>query len=112
MTVVERRRPGSQPPAPAAPVLPVIGDGFEVLEVLGRGGIGVVYRALQRSLHREVAIKLLHNVTNPALRGRFEREAIVASRLCHTNIVTVFDYSHTSDGRPFITMELVRGITL
>ncbi len=97
---------------------PLIGrdlDGrYTIIEKLGQGGMGSVYRAKQHSMGREVAIKLV----NPALTAdpptikRFLREAKLASRLAHPNIVSVFEFGQTGDGLFYLVMELVAGRTL
>src|SRR5438093_3916902 len=65
---------------------------YRILREIGRGGMGVVYEAVQESLGRHVALKALayHRLTNPQLVERFHREARAAARLHHTNIVPVF----------------------
>ena len=96
---------------------PLIGrklDGrYEVLERLGAGGAGVVYRGLQVQLGRFVAIKVLHEETaaSPEWRRRFEREARALSVLAHPNVVPVTD-SGIDGGVPFLVMELLQGKTL
>src|SRR4051812_21488885 len=65
----------------------VINERFEVLDLLGRGGMGAVYRALQRSVGREVAIKVMSSGDPTAVR-RFLREARLASKLSHPGVVT------------------------
>ncbi|MDB4953918.1 MAG: serine/threonine protein kinase [Myxococcales bacterium] len=92
----------------------VICDRFEILDKLGQGGMGSVYRAFQRSVKREVAIKLINASfsRDPDAVRRFEREAQLASRLSHPNTVSVFDFGQTDDGRLFIAMELIKGRTL
>ncbi len=84
---------------------------YQIEEVIGEGGVGVVYRALQLKLHRRVAVKLLQPETDAELRPRFEREAVTLAALCHPNIVSVQDYGHIR-GRPFLVMELLTGRTL
>ncbi|MBL8730255.1 MAG: protein kinase [Planctomycetes bacterium] len=82
--------------------------GFRILEELGRGGMGVVYRAEQVSLHREVALKVLNRdlTSDPAFVAKFVAEARSAAKLQHPNVVQVFDVDH--DGETyFITMELM-----
>ena len=87
--------------------------GFEVLSLIGSGGMGDVYRARDRRLGRDVALKVLE----PALaadseyRRRFEHEAQLASALNHPNIVTIYSVGEEEDV-PFIAMELVQGQTL
>ena len=83
-----------------------------VLEVLGRGGMGVVYAAYDPQIDRRVAIKVLHaHLMTDEMRARFLREAQSLGRLTHPNVVTVHD-TGTFDGSVFITMEYVRGRTL
>ncbi|MFL5329815.1 MAG: protein kinase domain-containing protein [Gemmataceae bacterium] len=89
--------------------LPVVA-GYEVLEELGRGGMGVVYRARHVGLNRLVALKMLpasHFVTEMS-RQRFHREAQAIGRLHHTNIVQIFDYGE-SDSGPYFSLELIEG---
>lgn len=89
-----------------------IGD-YELLEEIARGGMGVVYRAHQVSLHREVAIKLLlHGVlAGDAAITRFKTEATVLANLRHPNIVAIHEIGEYQ-GRHFFSMDLVRGPTL
>jgi serine/threonine protein kinase/tetratricopeptide (TPR) repeat protein len=86
---------------------------YEVLELLGRGGMGEVYRARDTRLGREIAVKVLRSdAAGKAERLRlFQREAVAASALNHPNIVTVHDVG-TVEARPYLTMELLRGRTL
>ena len=86
---------------------------YEVLGRLGEGGVGVVYRARQVHLGREVAIKVLHQdaAAIPEWRRRFEREAQALSALAHPNVVPVTD-SGIDSGVPFLVMELLQGKTL
>src|SRR3954463_5247288 len=92
----------------------VICDRFEIVDKLGQGGMGSVYRAFQRSVKREVAIKVINASfsRDPDAVRRFEREAQLASQLSHPNTVSVFDFGQTEDGRLFIAMELIKGRTL
>jgi tetratricopeptide (TPR) repeat protein len=83
---------------------------YVVRERLGQGGMGVLYLALDPAIDRLVAVKLL-GVQGPELRERFVREAGLAGRLQHPNIVTVFDVG-TYEGQPFIAMEYIPGETL
>ena len=94
--------------------LPVsrLGD-YELLGELGRGGMGVVYRARQRSLDRIVALKLLHQALSEDRdhAARFLREARVAASLRHPGIVAIYDLGRL-EGVPFFTMEFVEGSSL
>ncbi|MBP8537695.1 serine/threonine-protein kinase [Streptomyces sp. MK37H] len=92
------------------------GGRYRLLGELGRGGMGVVWRAYDEALGREVAIK---EVRAPAglgdrdidrLYARMEREGRAAARVSHRNVVTVYDVA--MEGRPWIVMELVRGLSL
>ncbi len=97
---------GGDPPLPQIP-------GHAIEGVLGRGGMGIVYRAHQQSLHRDVAVKvlLLGVHASAAELARFRREAQVVAALQHPNIVQVFDTGE-ADGWPFFTMELMEGGSL
>ena len=102
---------------PFNPADPLIGrklDGrYEVLERLGEGGAGVVYRGRQAHLGRFVAIKVLHQNTASSTewRRRFQLEAIALSALAHPNVVPVTDFG-VDHGVPFLVMELLEGKTL
>lgn len=89
-----------------------LGD-YDLLEVIGRGGMGVVYRARQRRLQREVALKLLPGgeFAQPEFRRRFRQEAQAAARLRHPNIVAIHEVGE-HEGVAFYSMELVAGMTL
>jgi serine/threonine protein kinase len=87
---------------------------YTVLEKLGSGGMGAVYRAEQHSTDREVAIKVVNSslVSEPEVIKRFLREAKLASKLTHPNAVGVLDFGQTDDGVFYLVMELVSGRTL
>ncbi len=92
----------------------VIDGRYELLSVLGKGGMGVVYRARQKYLEREVALKLLRRDVSEEgqLVKRFLLEARAASTLTSPNTVTVHDFGVTPDGRMYFTMELLPGESL
>src|SRR3954470_22463849 len=83
---------------------------FELLGELGRGGMGVVYRAWQPGLNRVVALKMIHGsaLADPDAVSRFRREAEAVARLQHPNIVHVHEVGE-HDGLPFLVMEYVAG---
>src|SRR5271168_4454254 len=89
---------------------------YQVIEQIGAGAMGVVYKARDPMMGREVAIKtiLTHAIEGPQsaeFRERFFREAQAAGRLAHPGIVTVYDVSE-HDGTPFLVMEYIDGRTL
>jgi serine/threonine protein kinase len=90
-----------------------LGDDYELLTTLGRGGYGRVYRVRDLHLEREVALKVLHPhlTADPAVVERFRREAQLAARLNHPNIVAIYDIGGRS-GLLWYTMELVKGPNL
>src|SRR5262245_25504107 len=87
--------------------------GYEVEAVLGRGGMGVVFRALHLRLNRVVALKMLltGGYAGPPERARVQREAEAVAGLRHANIVQVYDVAD-HEGRPYFTMEFVEGGSL
>jgi len=87
---------------------------YELIEEIGRGGMAVVYRALDTGLGREVALKLLHPhlSSHAEARRRFQREAQAIARLQHDSIIEIYDFSGEDADVIYIVMELVRGTTL
>jgi len=86
---------------------------YKILEKLGEGGMGIVFKAEDTKLHRKVAIKILppHLLVSEDDRARFNREAKAAAALNHANIATVYEINEY-EGTPFIAMEYVQGETL
>ena len=91
----------------------MLDDRYEILDVIGEGGMAVVFRALDHRLNRYVAVKIMRDemAADEEFRSRFCAEAHAVAMLSHTNIVAVYDVSH-SDDIEYIVMELVDGITL
>lgn len=92
----------------------VIEDRYRITDVIGVGSMGVVYRAVQEAVSREVAIKVLPKelASNRQAVKRFHHEAKAASRLNHPHIITVYDFGIAAGGQPFIAMELLDGTTM
>ncbi len=92
----------------------VVEDRYRIETQLGSGGMGVVYRARHIKVGREVAIKVLHEglMTDPTMVERFEREAAIAARLSHRNLVSVIDVGETANKQKLMVLELARGETL
>jgi serine/threonine-protein kinase len=104
--------PSAHPPDPL--VGKVLAERFEILERIGDGGTGVVYKAKQLSVDRIIAVKVLgaHVSTDPQWMKRFQLEARAASRLEHPNTVRVIDFGQTREGLLFIAMEYLNGRSL
>src|SRR5688572_21935566 len=85
----------------------VIADQYEVLEQIGSGAWGVVYKARQRELDRIVAVKVLrrHLLSDKSKLLRFKQEALAVSKLCHRNVLQVLDYGIADRQQPYCVME-------
>ncbi|HET7502851.1 MAG TPA: protein kinase [Kofleriaceae bacterium] len=118
-------RADSSDPALAHTPVPLEGDGHELLGMLidgryrldatlGRGGMGLVYKAAHIGLRRQVAVKILHPslVASPEVRNRFEREALAVGKIDHPNCVSVYDVGRLPDGSLYLAMELLEGRAL
>jgi serine/threonine protein kinase len=86
---------------------------FRLIEEIGAGGIGIVFRARDTRLERDVAVKVLNakTLTDATARKRFRREALILSRLNHPNVEAVYDF-HTEQGLDYLVMEYVPGSSL
>jgi len=104
---------GSPAKAPSPEEIAKFFPQLEIIECLGRGGMGVVYKARQPRLNRLVALKILapEREKDPAFAGRFEKEAQALARLSHPNIVTIHDFGEAG-GMYYLLMEFVDGVTL
>jgi len=89
-------------------------EGYDLIGELGRGGMGVVYKALQVSTKRIVALKVLLTgpFASPAAQRRFEREVELTARLRHPNIASVLESGHVSTGHQYFAMDFVDGVHL
>jgi tRNA A-37 threonylcarbamoyl transferase component Bud32 len=108
---------GSDPGAPSGPVFSpgdVIGDRYEIIGMLGEGGVSHVFRAMHRLLKKEHAIKVMRPELSAmeSARERFKLEAQAVCRLDHPNIARVTDFGQARDGRMYLVMELVDGESL
>jgi tetratricopeptide (TPR) repeat protein/predicted Ser/Thr protein kinase len=88
----------------------VLGGRYEILQLLGEGGMGAVYKAMDRELDRPVALKLIRPqlAANPSILARFKQELLLAHKVTHKNVVRIYDLGD-ADGVKFITMEFVEG---
>lgn len=87
-------------------------DRYTQFELLGAGGMGVVYRAFDQTLQKDVAIKILPGQLTPERAMRFQQEARTASRLKHPNLITILDFGISPTGEPFLVMDYAAGATL
>ncbi|MGA8503774.1 MAG: tetratricopeptide repeat protein [Candidatus Sulfotelmatobacter sp.] len=97
----------------AAPMLQsgdILGGRYEILQMLGEGGMGAVYKARDRELDRFVALKLIRPelAANPSILARFKQELLLSREVTHRNVIRIYDLGD-ADGVKFITMEFVEG---
>jgi len=102
-----------KPRAQASPTLEpgqLLGQRYEVLQILGEGGMGAVYKARDIELNRMVALKVIRPdlATNQSIINRFKQELLLATQVTHKNVIRIYDLSE-ADGMKFITMEFVEG---
>jgi serine/threonine protein kinase len=112
LTPLPARRPASRVQS-AAPMLDagdVLGGRYEILQLLGEGGMGAVYKAMDRELDRPVALKLIRPelASNPSILARFKQELLLSRQVTHKNVIRIYDLGD-ADGVKFITMEFVEG---
>jgi serine/threonine-protein kinase len=109
---------GAAAPAAGSTEDPYVGQTvarkYLIHDVIGRGGMGIVYGATHLSLDRPVAIKMLNRalLADPTVVARFHREARAASRLNHPNSISIIDFGQTDDGTLFMALEFLPGRTL
>jgi eukaryotic-like serine/threonine-protein kinase len=91
----------------------VLGERYEILQLLGEGGMGAVYKAKDRELDRFVALKLIRPelAANPAILARFKQELLLAHQVTHKNVIRIYDLTD-ADGVKFIAMEYIEGVDL
>ena len=112
-TIDDDKAPREIPPPPAPEEIAEKFPQFEIVECLGRGGMGVVYKARQKSLNRLVAIKILapEREHDARFAERFAREAEMLAKLSHPHIVTIHDFGETG-GLYYLVMEFINGVNL
>jgi serine/threonine protein kinase/tetratricopeptide (TPR) repeat protein len=114
------RRASTPPPRSRAPISDsgaavfqigdLVGDRYEILQLLGEGGMGAVYKAADRELDRFVALKVIRPelASNPSILARFKQELLLAHQVTHRNVIRIYDLGE-AEGVKFITMEFVEG---
>ncbi len=111
-TCIDRSAALTSSPNPSAPLSPgvVLGDRYVILQLLGEGGMGTVYKAKDRELDRMVALKVIRSelAGNPEILRRFKQELILARQVTHRNVIRIFDLG-IADNVKFITMDFVEG---
>jgi len=109
-TRVPRAPTRSAVPVAALQIGDVLGGRYEILQLLGEGGMGAVYKALDRELDNPVALKLIRPefAASPSMLARFKQELLLAHQVTHKNVIRIYDFGD-ADGVKFITMEFVEG---
>src|SRR5271166_2187227 len=104
---------GAKASAPVLQTGDVLGGRYEILQMLGEGGMGAVYKAMDRELDRPVALKLIRPelAANPSILARFKQELLLAHQVTHKNVIRIYDLGD-ADGVKFISMEFVEGVDL
>lgn len=104
----------SKPHLVVSQAFPDLGDRYEVIDVLGSGGMGTVYKVKDKALDKEFAVKVLNEslVQDKLSVKRFEQEAHAASNLTHANLAAVYEYGVSKAGAPFLVMDYLGGNTL
>src|SRR5271157_256434 len=105
-----RRISGSYASAAVLQIGDVLGGRYEILQLLGEGGMGAVYKAADRELDRFVALKVIRPelASNPSILARFKQELLLAHQVTHRNVIRIYDLGE-AEGVKFITMEFIEG---
>ncbi len=92
----------------------IISERYKLVQEIGRGGFGVVFKAIQLGMERDVAIKILHinSSLDGTARERFRREALVVRNLNHPNTIRQYDFGETENGTLFLVLEFLQGLNL
>src|SRR5689334_8248529 len=108
------RAVGAEPEPSDPEIGTVIAERYRIVELLGQGGMGAVYRGEHMQLAKPVAIKLLRPEISARKDSdaRFQREALAGARLQHPNVVGVIDFGNRDDGSLYLVMELLGGMSL
>ena len=108
-----RQKPSGPSSSPILPPGTVLGQRYEIVMMIGEGGMGAVYQATDRELHRPVALKVIRPelAKNEVMIERFKQELVLARQIAHKNVVRIYDLGD-ADGLKFITMEYVDGENL
>ena len=119
-TLLDARKPSGPPPPPRPPgsgwqlpaLLPgmILAGRYEILQTIGEGGMGAVYKAKDRELDRFVALKVIRPelASDPSILARFKKELLLAHQVTHRNVIRIYDLGE-GEGVKFITMEFIEG---